>query len=701
MRKKRFLMTATALFCTLSLFGCNAPEINRNIGEVLATAAVSSTETEAVTETAVTSTAVTTVPRPERIINYPEDNREYRVDVKNSETVTLMIYICGSDLESYMGAASADIEEMVAASNDNENLNIIIETGGANRWKNKDIESDTNQIFRIHKGKMELLRDVGEMDMTDGDTVYDFISYASENYPADRNMLIMWDHGGGTVGGLMNDERFDSYESMSVIEFGEAIEKSGVIFDVIGFDCCLMGTVETAFMVEKYADFMIASQRNEPVSGWSYTGLITALNEDPSIPTEDLGYIIVNDYFENTPKNYKRDGEMTLAMIDLSYIPVFFNELDSFLKNADESLLSEGAFIAVSQTMAASKTINEYSQADMLMIIDALGGSDAVAKRLSDAIVYSDSLDSEYNGLSLFFPYDDLSVVSDALDIYDEIGISNIYGDFIKTAANLMAGGQIHSNGGDRTYFEWGGITYYFDWAEYYSDFSWYDSSFSSLYSDFYDDTAFDSSTLELTDHGDYYTLPLTEKQRGLVTDYLLCVYYDDGEGYIDLGSDADYEFDSDGNLIVDFDYRWVSVNGKQVCYYSIENKEYANGDFYSYGYVPCTINNNEAEIIIMRDNESPEGYAAGWRFAASGDTSMKGLFDIEDGMRIQFYCDYYSYDYEFEESFPFGSSIRVDGELEVGYKQFNADTNAGKFTVFYEIHDIFQNIYNTESVVF
>jgi hypothetical protein len=102
-----------------------------------------------------------------------------------------------------------------------------------------------------------------------------------------------------------------------------------------------------------------------------------------------------------------------------------------------------------------------------------------------------------------------------------------------------------------------------------------------------------------------------------------------------------------------------------------------------------------------MRDNESPDGYVAGWRFASSGDTSMKGLFDIEDGMKIQLYCDYYDYDGEFDSSFPFGSVIRVDGELEVGYKQFNTETNAGKFTVYYEIHDIFQNVYYTESVVF
>jgi hypothetical protein len=695
MKKLRLLII---LLC-LSLFGCNSVNVNDNIGQALISAITTAPETSAVT----TVTAAEKIPEVtvNRKINFPADNREYRVNAEDTETVTLMIYICGSDLESYMGAATDDLKEILEASNDNENLNIIVETGGANKWENKNIDPDTNQIWRIHDGEMELLSDIGEKDMTDSDTLLEFINFAKDNYPADRNMLIMWDHGGGTVGGLMNDERFDYYGSMAVLDFGDALEESGVIFDMIGFDCCLMGTAETAFMLEKYADYMVASQRNEPKTGWYYTGLISALNDNLSIPTEELGAVIVSDYFNRTPGLYKRGGQMTLAVIDLSFIPAFFAELDNFLQDADEALLSENTFIAVSQTMAASRTINEYSQADMFMMIDALGGNEAVAKRLEDTIVYSDSFDSEYYGLSLFFPYDDLSVVDYAVEIYDEMGISKAYSEFIKSAANLMAGGHIHRNGSDKTYFQFGGQIYYIDWTEYYSGFSWFDSNYSNLYSEFYSETAFDSSTLELVDEGDFYTLPLTEKQRMLITDYLLCVEFDDGEGYIELGSDNDYEFDENGNLIVDFDYRWVSINGKQACYYSIENKEYSNGDFYNYGYVPCEINGHDAQIIIMRDNESPDGYVAGWRYASSGDTSMKGLFDIEDGMKIQLFCDYYTYDGDYDSSFPFGSAIRVDGELEVGYKQFNAETNAGKFNVFYEIHDIFQNVYYTESVVF
>ncbi|MBO4266826.1 MAG: hypothetical protein J5910_06505 [Lachnospiraceae bacterium] len=35
--------------------------------------------------------------------------------------------------------------------------------------------------------------------MGDEKTLENFVSWSTENYPADRYMLILWDHGGRTV----------------------------------------------------------------------------------------------------------------------------------------------------------------------------------------------------------------------------------------------------------------------------------------------------------------------------------------------------------------------------------------------------------------------------------------------------------------------------------------------------------------------
>ncbi|MDR0964138.1 MAG: hypothetical protein LBM60_05950 [Clostridium sp.] len=612
----------------------------------------------------------------------------------SNDVVTLMLYLCGSDLESYSGAASEDLGEILDAYTDNPNLNIIVETGGADYWYNSDIPSNTNARFKIEDGELIYLEDAGLKDMTAPETVTEFIEFGKNNYPADRYMFIMWDHGGGTTGGLMYDEIFYNSPSLAITDLDDALRNAGVKFDMVGFDCCLMGTAETAFMVEKHADFMVASQRNEPGTGWYYTDFIEALNNNTSIPTTELGTLIVENYFDYTPYQDELEGDLTLSLLDLSYIDSMFYEMDVFFDMADEALLTDINFINIARTLAGYKSINDDSQADLMTLIEEMGGSEALFNAIDQVIVYSDAILNGYNGLSMFFPYRDLSLVSDALYIYDEIGISDTYQSFIKTAANIMAGGQSYSSGGSSN-------PYGDDWSEDYYDYDWYDDSYMDDYSDFYDDTCFDYDELELEMVDGQYVLQLSDEDYELITEYLLCVYYDDGEGYVELGQDAWYVFDDYGNLIVDYDYTWVALDGMVVPFYSIENVTDAYGEFlYNYGSVPCEIDGEDAEIILLWNDEYPYGTVAGWRYDTYGEASMKGLFELEDGLAIDFYYYYYPYYSDEIEAYYMWDTVIVDGEMSVSYEDMT-DLTYGDIEVYYELIDIYQNTYYTESLFF
>jgi hypothetical protein len=622
--------------------------------------------------------------------------RDYRTQIMGGgeDTVTVMIYLCGSDLETYGGAASADLGEMMLAESQNENLNILVETGGSTSWTNYMVDADTNQRYKITDGEMELIEDVGSRNMSEGETLTDFITWSAENYPANRYMLIMWDHGGGTVGGLIIDERYDTYESMPITELGDALDNSGVTFDMIGFDCCLMSTVETAFMVENYADYMIASQLVEPSSGWHYTEFLQALDENTSIPTEDLGVIIADEYFDNSDNILLIfENDLTMSVLDLTYVPAMFEAMDKFFASAQEVLVSDEGFIQVSQTAAETRAISENDDlADLLTLVNSMGGSEELQARISDVVVYNKSNVDGHNGMCLYFPYRDLSKVSDALYIYDEIGITGSYKEFITTFASIVAGGQIYQGGGSDS--PYGND----DWSEdTYDDYDWMDSDVAEEYSYLYEDTAFDSDELYLEAVDDYFVLNLSYEQQGLITDFLLRAFVDDGEGWIDLGADAYYEFDEYGNLIIDFDNTWVSLNGQTVCFYSIEDVSFGNGSWYNYGYVPCEINDRAAELIVMWDAQNPGGFVAGWRYDTEGSASMKGLFELTDGMEIYFVCDYYTYDNEFDASYYFGEPLIVSGEVEVSYE----DVGENDVEVYYELYDIYQNTYWTESLIY
>ena len=145
------------------------------------------------------------------------------------DTVTVMIYMLGSDLESSGGMATRDLQEIINA-NIADNVNIIVETGGATEWQNDVISSDTNQRYKCVSDKLKPLQDnLGIKIMTKPDTLTDFITYCKTNFPANRYMLIMWDHGRRICGRLWSRRIcFKRHDDFGRNPFG--FDKSGCGF---------------------------------------------------------------------------------------------------------------------------------------------------------------------------------------------------------------------------------------------------------------------------------------------------------------------------------------------------------------------------------------------------------------------------------------------------------------------------------------
>ena len=158
-----------------------------------------------------------------------------------------MVYLCATDLESQSGMATADLNEMLYATI-SDKVNVIVETGGTSGWRNNVISSTTNQRYRVTSKGLELLQDnLGKKSMVDPATLSDFIQYSKAKYPADRYMLVLWDHGGGSLTGYGYDQNFTN-DSMTLDEMGTALKNGGCAFDIVGFDACLMSTLETAMV---------------------------------------------------------------------------------------------------------------------------------------------------------------------------------------------------------------------------------------------------------------------------------------------------------------------------------------------------------------------------------------------------------------------------------------------------------------------
>ena len=127
--------------------------------------------------------------------------------------------------------ASNYLAEMAKASL-SDNVNIIVYTGGCKKWKTKGISNSVNQIYQIKGGGIKrLVDDDGSKYMTDPATLTGFINYCTTNYPANRNELILWDHGGGSVSGFGYDEKEFLGGAMDLAGIQKALKDSGTTFD--------------------------------------------------------------------------------------------------------------------------------------------------------------------------------------------------------------------------------------------------------------------------------------------------------------------------------------------------------------------------------------------------------------------------------------------------------------------------------------
>lgn len=620
------------------------------------------------------------------------ERREPRVQPigDGEDTVTVMFYICGSDLESEEGAATADINEMLYADL-SDRVNVVIETGGASEWQNSVIDADTNQRWLVTGDGLQLLEDAGLQNMTNPQTLTDFVQFCAEEYPANRNILVFWDHGGGTIGGYGSDERYED-ETMSLAQIDEALADAGVTFDWIGFDCCLMGTVETAFVAEKYADYLIASQRSEPGGGWYYTDWLNAISENTSLASKDLGQVIVDSFIREEQGGDDGD-ELTLAMIDLTALPAFMDALYAYLSGVNTQLIDTAAYQEVSQARYDSRSPGEedWDQVDLAYLVKNIGldGSDQLLSLLDQAVLLNRQTAENYNGLSLYFPYSSIESVEDTLTIAKSIGLDETYQKFMSDFASLMAGGQIYGSGGSGNPLVSDGS----DTAdeESVADASWLDEDLVSDYESYYAENQYDASDLAIVEKDGDYVLEMSSEDWDLITSVYLEVFLDVGDGYIHLGSDDVAEFNDEGDLIVQFDSNdWVALDGHIVSYFAQESGE----ENVWKGYVPALVNDEEARLIVIWSGD--DASVAGYERVYGTNTAARGLVELKDGDEIQFISDFYTYDGEYEDQYVTDSLV-VNGPLEVTYE----DVGESDCLVYYSLHDIYGNVYWTESVLY
>lgn len=283
---------------------------------------------------------------------------------------TLMVFMAGdNDLSA---AGDADLAEMRRVGS-TDRINVVVEFDNAG-------DAGTRR-FHIAKGGVgEAVETLGETDSGSPEVLSDFISWAAQNYPADRYALILWNHGGGWAPTEMDriarsvaspgyngrelaersasplgrvlfrssverifalagpSERAicsddGSGHSLDTLELGKVIargaETIGRPFDLLGMDACLMSNLEVAYQVRDHVRYIVASEENEPAEGWPYERVLGRLVADPEMATAELARHIVSDYIAWYQER-AHPGGVTQTALDLARLDQLTGPLDVF-----------------------------------------------------------------------------------------------------------------------------------------------------------------------------------------------------------------------------------------------------------------------------------------------------------------------------------------------------------------------------------
>ena len=279
---------------------------------------------------------------------------------------TVLIYMCGSDLESTYSYATGNLEEISRCRKvkniiktqaakagyffeEPGQVNILIATGGTKEWHAQvlgmDMSTDCLQYWRYEPVadstssgvfRPEATRPLASM--ANPDTLTDFIQWGAGTYPAKKYCLVLWDHGGGSKTGIFIDELFEG-DVMYLDELKAALENSGVRMDTVLFDACLMANLETAWAIHNQADWMVASEEVVAGKGTAIGDWLQQLYYVPECDGKRLGrWICDMTAIKYANENDEQAQElMTWSVTDLSKIDELAGYFDRFFQLAGEA----------------------------------------------------------------------------------------------------------------------------------------------------------------------------------------------------------------------------------------------------------------------------------------------------------------------------------------------------------------------------
>lgn len=627
------------------------------------------------------------------------------------QTTTLLVYMCGSDMQE---AACEDLYEMTEVEA-GDAVNIVVLAGGASEWDLEDLRGSTRNLMVIRNGYLEELQDWGPASMGKADTLAEFLRFGLTQYPADRTVAILWDHGCGSEGGICFDETAND-DALTIVEINDALRQlqqqvPGFHINVFGCDACMMATYEMAAMLSGYPiDYFVGSEELEPGIGWYYTGWLDLLAKNPSMSDRELCMAIIDTFMEEGLAN-EPDDYLTLSAVSLADFGALHSSMERFAA-AMTGQIQGGNLSAVRRGRSRLYTFGSFDDGSWDMVdlgsaLDAFAQFDpanaAEAKMcLSKAIVASaqtDNLDT-CSGLSILIPQDTTKDFGDYRDGFDLTGIIPNWVSFVNGYAAMLQGEGHHfsaSNAGQISQAPGFSGTYMPASAAPSGAWLWDDETGS------YEEGAVEEITITDADQGftavlPQEDLPYLDSVEGML---LMDISDKEMECYIDLGSTQNNLINwQTGAVCSLFDGTWPTFGGQLVAMYDQTNNEHSRRSL-----IPVKLNGQATYLVVVFPAGSTEGRVIGAN-AGYDDNGLpvRSVTKLKPGDQIvPVYDMYYAQNdqQELQEAEFEGDPITWQEGMTVVYEDLSDEQEPQSMLFCFVFNDIFGGDTMSEMIAF
>jgi hypothetical protein len=356
---------------------------------------------------------------------------------------TVLVYMAAdNDLDI---AAPLDLQEMQQVGS-TANVTVLVQY---------DTRSTPTRRYKVERGSLALLDDLGETSMADPATLRDFIVAGVQRYPADHYALIIWDHGNGwqtgvdkQVASLIEDWGNGTVKTLPLsnrqVADGllAAAAVTGVKLDILGVDACLMATLEAAYEFRDAAGILVASQDNVQGFGWDYHDLLSRLTSNPLMSARNLAITMVESYRQFVESPSWGYGDQTISAITLGDgIVSVAQQTDSvaqaLMATLDNPASSDAAVQAITDAYAVTQTLQPPTYVDLLDFaqkLDSLTTTATLQAALKSITIaaYHGSKRPRANGLNVVFIDLPMAIRFSAYD-FDYTNISPVTGQTTRT----------------------------------------------------------------------------------------------------------------------------------------------------------------------------------------------------------------------------------------------------------------------------